>query len=50
VLSTKEPSELPAGGEFKCTLDGASHDLKEGKDYWLSTVSKAKATKTVGWF
>jgi isoleucyl-tRNA synthetase len=50
VLSTKEPSELTAGGEFKCTVDGASHDLKDGKDYWLSTVSKAKATKAVSWF
>jgi isoleucyl-tRNA synthetase len=42
VLSTKEPSELKAGGSFKCEVDGKSYELTEGADYWLSSAIKAK--------
>mmetsp|Transcript_3800 Transcript_3800/g.9971 ORF Transcript_3800/g.9971 Transcript_3800/m.9971 type:complete len:1171 (+) Transcript_3800:129-3641(+) len=42
VLSTKEPSELEAGGSFKCEVDGKSYDLTEGSDFWLSSALKAK--------
>lgn len=42
VLATKEPSELTAGGTFKCEVDGKSYELKEGADYWLSSAAKAK--------
>jgi len=42
VLSTKEPSELTAGGSFKCEVDGTLYELTEGVDYWLSTASKAR--------
>lgn len=42
VLSTKEPSELTAGGSFKCEVDGKSYELTEGVDFWLSTAAKAR--------
>jgi hypothetical protein len=50
ILSTKEPSEFTAGQTFKCSVDGKEYELKEGVDFWLSTVSKAKATKSLTWF
>jgi len=42
VLATKEPSELTAGGSFKCEVDGKTYELTEGADYFLSTALKAK--------
>jgi isoleucyl-tRNA synthetase len=50
ILSTKEPSEFTAGQTFKCSVDGKDYELKEGEDFWLSTTSKAKATKALTWF
>ena len=49
VLSTKEPAEFEAGQTFKCSVDGKDYDLKEGADFWLSTVAKAKATGALSW-
>ena len=49
VLSTKEPSELEAGQTFKCSVDGKEYELKEGSDFWLNSVAKAKATGAVSW-
>ena len=42
VLATKEPSELTAGGAFKCEVDGKSYELTEGADFWLSSAAKAR--------
>jgi len=50
VLATKEPSEFTAGEVFKVSVDGKEYELKEGADFWLSTASKAKATKALNWF
>eukprot|EP00339_Tiarina_fusa_P025632 CAMPEP_0117008832 /NCGR_PEP_ID=MMETSP0472-20121206/8199_1 /TAXON_ID=693140 ORGANISM="Tiarina fusus, Strain LIS" /NCGR_SAMPLE_ID=MMETSP0472 /ASSEMBLY_ACC=CAM_ASM_000603 /LENGTH=1165 /DNA_ID=CAMNT_0004710969 /DNA_START=103 /DNA_END=3600 /DNA_ORIENTATION=- len=49
LLSTKEPSELEAGQTFKCSVDGKDYELQEGTDFWLSSVAKAKATKSLSW-
>ena len=49
VMSTKEPSQFTAGETFKCSVDGKEYELKEGTDFWLSTASKAKATKALSW-
>ena len=49
LFSTKDPSEFQAGQSFKCSVDGKDYDLKEGSDFWLSAVSKAKATGAVNW-
>mmetsp|Transcript_42557 Transcript_42557/g.102575 ORF Transcript_42557/g.102575 Transcript_42557/m.102575 type:complete len:1181 (-) Transcript_42557:155-3697(-) len=49
VLSSKEPSEFKDGESFTCSIDGKSHTIVEGTDFWLSTASKAKATKSLSW-
>jgi hypothetical protein len=49
VLSTLEPSSLSEGKELTFSMDGASSTLKEGSDFWLSTVAKVRATKVVAW-
>jgi hypothetical protein len=36
--------------ELKCEVDGKAYELKEGTDFWLSTASKTRATKTLKWF
>ena len=50
VLATLEPTELAAGQEFTCEVDGKAYELKEGTDFWLSTASKTRATKILNWF
>jgi len=50
ILSTKEPSQFSVGETFKCSLDGKEYELKEGEDFWLSSVAKARSTKRIGWF
>ncbi|KAL3911779.1 MAG: hypothetical protein SGILL_007149 [Bacillariaceae sp.] len=49
VMSTKEPSQFTAGETFKCSVDGKEYELIEGTDFWLSSASKAKATKSLSW-
>lgn len=49
VLSTKEPSEFSAGETFRCSVDGKEYELKEGKDFWLSTVAKARSMMSLSW-
>jgi len=29
--------------------DSVGHSMKEGDDFWLKTVSKLEATKTLSW-
>lgn len=50
VLSTKEPSDFKAGNTFKFSVDGKEYELVEGKDFWLSTAAKTKATKALSWY
>lgn len=49
VLSTLEPSSFSEGQEFTFSVDGTTSTLREGKDFWLSTVSKIRSTKAVEW-
>ena len=52
ILSTLEPNSFSAGQEFHCSLEAPekkSYTLKEGQDFWLSTASKVRSTKAVGW-
>jgi hypothetical protein len=49
ILSTKEPSEFEAGQTFKCSVDGQDYQVKEGVDFWLTSVAKAKATGALSW-
>ena len=48
-LSTVDPSTVDAGATLSCTVDGASHTVKEGEDFWLSAAAMVKATKAVSW-
>mmetsp|Transcript_17003 Transcript_17003/g.39032 ORF Transcript_17003/g.39032 Transcript_17003/m.39032 type:complete len:1175 (+) Transcript_17003:190-3714(+) len=49
VLSSKEPSEFSEGASLNCSVDGKSYELKEGKDFWLSTAAKTRSTKGLSW-
>jgi len=49
ILSTKEPSEFSVGEIFRCSVDGKEYELKEGKDFWLSSAAKAKFTGSLCW-
>jgi Domain of unknown function (DUF5915) len=49
VLSTLEPRSFSSGQDFKFSVDSVSLNLKEGMDFWLSSVAKARATKAVDW-
>ena len=40
---------VDAGATLSCTVDGASHTVKEGEDFWLSAAAMVKATKAVSW-
>lgn len=48
-LSTVDPAAVDAGATLSCTVDGASHTVKEGEDFWLSAAAMVKATKAVSW-
>jgi len=48
-LSTLNISDVSAGQELSCSVDGKTHSLKEGQDFWLNTASKVRATKAVDW-
>jgi hypothetical protein len=49
VLSTLEPASLGESKDFTFTVDGNTLTLKEGTDFWPSTVAKMRATKVVPW-
>lgn len=49
VFPTLEPGDLKQGQDFTLTVDGESYTLTEGKDFWLSAVSKVRSTKAVTW-
>lgn len=48
-LSTVDPATVDAGATMSCTVDGTSHSVKEGEDFWLSAAAKVKATKAVSY-
>mmetsp|Transcript_47926 Transcript_47926/g.70957 ORF Transcript_47926/g.70957 Transcript_47926/m.70957 type:complete len:1172 (+) Transcript_47926:169-3684(+) len=48
-LSALNPASYTEGCTIACTIDGKGYSLKEGEDFWLNAVSKAKATKSVAW-
>lgn len=50
VLSTLQPSDFSVGQEFTFNTDGKPTTLKEGVDFWLSSVSKVRHTKAIDWF
>jgi isoleucyl-tRNA synthetase len=49
VLSTFEPSKFSEGQSFKFDVDGEAMTLQEGQDFWLSTASKVRKTKSLSW-
>lgn len=49
VLSTLEVTDVKEGEDYQFTVDGKQHTLKEGKDFWLRTVEKTRATKALPW-
>ena len=49
VFPTLEPGDLKEGQDFSFSVDGTDFTLKEGKDFWLSTVAKVRSTKAVAW-
>jgi isoleucyl-tRNA synthetase len=49
VLATLDPDSFSTGQEFTCTVEDTKYSLKEGKDFWLSSTSKARSTDAVSW-
>lgn len=49
LFPTLEPGDLKEGQDFSFSVDGTSFTLKEGKDFWLSSVAKVRSTKAVEW-
>jgi len=50
VFETLEPSNFNEGQEFTFSVDGKSHTMVEGKDFWLSSTTKVRSTKALNWF
>ena len=48
-FTTVDPATVDAGATMSCTVDGTSHSVKEGEDFWLSAAAKVKATKAVSY-
>lgn len=48
-LSTLEPSNVVDNSVLNITVDGKIFTLKQGEDFWISTVAKLSATKTLSW-
>eukprot|EP00555_Chaetoceros_dichaeta_P003208 CAMPEP_0198249896 /NCGR_PEP_ID=MMETSP1447-20131203/1263_1 /TAXON_ID=420782 /ORGANISM="Chaetoceros dichaeta, Strain CCMP1751" /LENGTH=1167 /DNA_ID=CAMNT_0043934629 /DNA_START=67 /DNA_END=3570 /DNA_ORIENTATION=- len=48
-LGTVDPLSTETGVKMQCSIDGVGHSMKEGEDFWLNTVSKLEATKTLSW-
>lgn len=48
-LSTVDAVMSSETATFKCKIDGKSHELVAGKDFWYSSMDKAKATKALDW-
>lgn len=48
-LSTLEPANVVDLSTISITLDGSEVNLKQGEDFWVSTVAKLRATKALSW-
>eukprot|EP00560_Eucampia_antarctica_P004551 CAMPEP_0197833640 /NCGR_PEP_ID=MMETSP1437-20131217/19651_1 /TAXON_ID=49252 ORGANISM="Eucampia antarctica, Strain CCMP1452" /NCGR_SAMPLE_ID=MMETSP1437 /ASSEMBLY_ACC=CAM_ASM_001096 /LENGTH=1171 /DNA_ID=CAMNT_0043437819 /DNA_START=90 /DNA_END=3602 /DNA_ORIENTATION=+ len=48
-LSTVIPASVTTESVLNCCIDDVKYSLKEGKDFWLNTVAKLEATKTLDW-
>ncbi len=48
-LSSMDLSTVEEGTTLSCTIDDKHVSLVEGKDFWLSTVSKMRGTKAFSW-
>ena len=48
-LSTIDPFSVKAEDVLSFTVDGVSHTLHKGKDFWGCTTAKLEATKGVSW-
>jgi len=44
-LTTVDPSALGIGSVLTISIDGVTHSLIEGQDFWTSTAAKFNATK-----
>eukprot|EP00581_Thalassiosira_minuscula_P010935 CAMPEP_0183712172 /NCGR_PEP_ID=MMETSP0737-20130205/7379_1 /TAXON_ID=385413 /ORGANISM="Thalassiosira miniscula, Strain CCMP1093" /LENGTH=1173 /DNA_ID=CAMNT_0025940751 /DNA_START=79 /DNA_END=3600 /DNA_ORIENTATION=- len=48
-LSTVEPSNVADKPTLSITVDGKEITLKQNEDFWVSTVEKLRATKSLSW-
>ncbi len=48
-VSTIDPENVEPGATLSVNIDGKESTLKEGEDFWTTTVAKLEATGAVGW-
>lgn len=48
-ISTVDPASVTTESVLNCCIDDVKYSLTEGKDFWLNTVAKLEATKTLDW-
>eukprot|EP00554_Chaetoceros_debilis_P006576 CAMPEP_0194072646 /NCGR_PEP_ID=MMETSP0149-20130528/329_1 /TAXON_ID=122233 /ORGANISM="Chaetoceros debilis, Strain MM31A-1" /LENGTH=1167 /DNA_ID=CAMNT_0038752545 /DNA_START=98 /DNA_END=3601 /DNA_ORIENTATION=+ len=48
-VSTLDPSTVESGAVLACNVDGKDITVTEGQDFWVSTVAKLEAAKSVSW-
>lgn len=48
-VSTLDPSSVESGAVLACNVDGKDMTVTEGQDFWVSTVAKLEAAKSVNW-
>lgn len=48
-ISTIEPASVKPGDEISFSVDGKDMKVKEGVDFWSTTLAKVEATEAVSW-
>jgi len=48
-LSTVDPLTMEAGAKLQYSIDKVDYSMKEGEDFWRTTLSKLEATKSLTW-
>jgi len=48
-LSTVDPLTMEAGANLQYSIDKVDYSMKEGEDFWRTTLSKLEATKSLTW-
>jgi len=48
-VSTIDPENVEPGATLSVNIDGKESTLKEGEDFWTTTVAKLEATGAVSW-